>query len=84
AFKDKYKQIFQGGLDRHNHFWRYFAGNLSSGGADGATSLCFFYPLDFARTSLAAYVVKGSSQREFNGLGDCLTMIFNSDGMKGL
>lgn len=31
-------------------FWRQFAGNLASGGAAGATSLLFVYPLDFART----------------------------------
>ncbi|KAL1782423.1 ADP/ATP translocase 1, partial [Sigmodon hispidus] len=63
AFKDKYKQIFLGGVDRHKQFWRYFAGNLASGGAAGATSLCFVYPLDFARTRLAADVGKGSAQR---------------------
>lgn len=84
AFKDKYKQIFLGGVDRHKQFWRYFAGNLASGGAAGATSLCFVYPLDFARTRLAADVGKGSEQREFSGLGDCLTKIFKSDGLKGL
>lgn len=84
AFKDKYKQIFLGGVDRHKQFWRYFAGNLASGGAAGATSLCFVYPLDFARTRLAADVGKGASQREFSGLGDCLTKIFKSDGLKGL
>ncbi|KAK1341760.1 hypothetical protein QTO34_016509 [Cnephaeus nilssonii] len=84
AFKDKYKQIFLGGVDRHKQFWRYFAGNLASGGAAGATSLCFVYPLDFARTRLAADVGKGSAQREFSGLGDCLTKIFKSDGLGGL
>lgn len=50
AFKDKYKQVFLGGVDKNTQFWRYFAGNLASGGAAGATSLCFVYPLDFART----------------------------------
>lgn len=50
AFKDKYKQIFLGGVDPKTQFWRHFAGNLASGGAAGATSLCFVYPLDFART----------------------------------
>lgn len=50
AFKDKYKQVFLGGVDKHTQFWRYFLGNLASGGAAGATSLCFVYPLDFART----------------------------------
>jgi len=83
AFKDKYKKIFLDGVDKRD-FWRYFAGNLASGGAAGATSLCFVYPLDFARTRLAADVGKAGAGREFNGLGDCLVKIFRSDGLKGL
>lgn len=50
AFKDVYKKMFMEGVDKKTQFWRYFAGNLASGGAAGATSLCFVYPLDFART----------------------------------
>uniref|UniRef100_UPI00358F1358 ADP/ATP translocase 1-like n=1 Tax=Myxine glutinosa TaxID=7769 RepID=UPI00358F1358 len=84
AFKDKYKQVFLGGVDKNKQFWRYFAGNLASGGAAGATSLCFVYPLDFARTRLAADVGKGLSEREFQGLGNCLTKIYRSDGFRGL
>lgn len=83
AFKDKYKQVFLGGVDKNTQFWRYFAGNLASGGAAGATSLCFVYPLDFARTRLAADVGKGSA-REFNGLGGCLSKTFKADGIGGL
>jgi len=84
AFKDKYKVIFLGGVDKNTQFWRFFAGNLASGGAAGATSLCFVYPLDFARTRLAADVGKGDGNREFKGLGDCLTKIFKADGLGGL
>ncbi|XP_035748963.1 ADP/ATP translocase 3 [Egretta garzetta] len=84
AFKDKYKQVFLGGVDKHTQFWRYFAGNLASGGAAGATSLCFVYPLDFARTRLAADVGKAGADREFTGLGDCLVKITKSDGLRGL
>lgn len=83
AFKDKYKQLFLHGVDKRKQFWRYFAGNLASGGAAGATSLCFVYPLDFARTRLAADVGKGSS-RQFNGLIDCLKKCAATDGVKGL
>jgi solute carrier family 25 (adenine nucleotide translocator) protein 4/5/6/31 len=82
AFKDKYKQIFV----RHNpktDFWKFFAGNLASGGAAGATSLLFVYPLDFARTRLAADVGKGD-QRQFTGLGNCISTIYKADGAKGL
>merc|ERR1712126_120755 len=84
AFKDKYKQLFLGGVDKKTQFWRFFAGNLASGGAAGATSLCFVYPLDFARTRLAADIGKSGTAREFNGLGDCLVKIFKSDGLGGL
>ncbi|CAG0922846.1 unnamed protein product [Notodromas monacha] len=83
AFKDKYKQVFLGGVNKDTQFWRFFAGNLASGGAAGATSLCFVYPLDFARTRLAADVGKGSN-REFNGLIDCLAKNLKSDGLMGL
>jgi len=83
AFKDKYKQVFLGGVDKKTQFWRYFAGNLASGGAAGATSLCFVYPLDFARTRLAADIGK-AADREFKGLGDCLVKVFKSDGLMGL
>lgn len=84
AFKDKYKQIFLGGVDKKTQFWRFFAGNLASGGAAGATSLCFVYPLDFARTRLAADIGKGAGDREFKGLGDCISKIFKNDGLGGL
>lgn len=84
AFKDKYKQIFLGGVDKKTQFWRFFLGNLASGGAAGATSLCFVYPLDFARTRLAADIGKGPEQREFKGLGDCLVKIAKADGIGGL
>jgi len=83
AFKDKYKQLFLGGVDKNTQFWRFFAGNLASGGAAGATSLCFVYPLDFARTRLGADVGK-TGKREFTGLGDCLVKIFKADGITGL
>ncbi|PIK40833.1 putative ADP,ATP carrier protein [Apostichopus japonicus] len=83
AFKDKYKQLFLSGVDKHKQFWRYFGGNLASGGAAGATSLLFVYPLDFARTRLAADVGK-QGVREFTGLGDCIKKIRRSDGMIGL
>jgi len=82
AFKDKYKQIFV----RHNpktDFWKFFLGNLASGGAAGATSLLFVYPLDFARTRLAADVGKGAN-REFTGLANCISKIYAADGWKGL
>nr|NP_001083023.1 uncharacterized protein LOC100038774 [Danio rerio]AAI35042.1 Si:dkey-251i10.1 protein [Danio rerio] len=85
AFKDKYRKIFLDGVDQRTQFWRYFAGNLAAGGAAGATSLCLVYPLDFARTRLAADVGKtGTAGREFKGLANCLVKIYRSDGVRGL
>lgn len=83
AFKDTYKRIFLSGVDKKTQYGRFFVGNLASGGAAGATSLCFVYPLDFARTRLAADVGKGDN-REFKGLIDCIFKIFKSDGPLGL
>jgi len=82
AFKDTFKRIFNPYSSKTDPF-KYFLGNLASGGAAGACSLMFVYPLDFARTRLAADFGKGS-QREFQGLSDCLVKIFKSDGMVGL
>ncbi|XP_043721162.1 ADP,ATP carrier protein-like [Telopea speciosissima] len=46
--------------------------NLASGGAAGATSLIFVYPLDYARTRLAndAKAANKGGERQFNGLID--------------
>lgn len=46
--------------------------NMAAGGLAGAGSLLIVYPLDFARTRLAADVGKGGADREFTGLIDCL------------
>jgi len=63
---------------------KFFMGNMASGGAAGATSLCVVYPLDFARTRLAADVGDAEGRREFNGLVDCLKKIAAKDGVSGL
>jgi len=83
AFKDTYKNMFMKGVDKKKDPWKFLFANLASGGAAGATSLFFVYPLDFARTRLAADVGKKGS-REFNGLIDCLVKIGKSDGPIGL
>lgn len=82
AFKDYYKKIFNP-YNPKSEPGKFFLGNCASGGAAGATSLSVVYPLDFARTRLAADVGSGG-QREFNGLVDCLTKIFQKDGPQGL
>lgn len=84
AFKDTYKRVFLAGVDKHKDFWKFFAGNLASGGAAGATSLMFVYPLDFARTRLGADVGRSGSERQYKGLIDCLAKTVKSDGPIGL
>lgn len=87
ALKDHYKKWFCPYNPKKQPVM-FFLGNMASGGAAGATSLCFVYPLDFARTRLAADVGKGKKggggEREFTGLVDCLKKINASDGPLGL
>jgi len=82
SFKDLYKKIFNPYNPKENPV-KFFIGNCASGGAAGATSLSVVYPLDFARTRLAADVGSGG-EREFGGLVDCLQKIFAKDGASGL
>jgi solute carrier family 25 (adenine nucleotide translocator) protein 4/5/6/31 len=69
ASKDSIKGMFPR-FSPKTDFWSFFGINLLSGGAAGAFSLTFVYPLDYARTRLASDVGKGKST--FSGLGDCL------------
>jgi solute carrier family 25 (adenine nucleotide translocator) protein 4/5/6/31 len=83
AFKDTYKKIFCP-FNPKTDPGKFFVGNLLSGGFAGATSLTFVYPLDFARTRLAADIGKGGAERQFTGMNDCLAKIAKTDGVKGL
>ena len=47
----------------------------------GATGMVFVYPLDFARTRLAADVGGKGVEREFNGLVDCIWKSTKRDGL---
>lgn len=82
AFKDYYKTIFNPYSPKTEPV-KFFFGNCASGGAAGATSLCAVYPLDFARTRLAADVGNGAD-RQFTGLVDCLKSIALKEGPQGL
>jgi solute carrier family 25 (adenine nucleotide translocator) protein 4/5/6/31 len=78
AFKDTIKSLFPK-YNPQTEFLPFFATNLASGGLAGASSLTIVYPLDFARTRLAADV-GSSSAREFTGLVDCLTKTAGKGG----
>ncbi|KAJ3008516.1 UNVERIFIED_CONTAM: hypothetical protein HDU68_003052, partial [Siphonaria sp. JEL0065] len=79
ASKDFFKSMFPK-YSPKSEFWSFFAANMASGGAAGAFSLSFVYPLDYARTRLASDV--GSGKRQFNGLWDCL--VKTAKGPKGI
>ncbi|XP_025672849.1 ADP,ATP carrier protein 1, mitochondrial [Arachis hypogaea] len=85
AFKDYFKRLFNFKKDRDG-YWKWFAGNLASGGAAGASSLLFVYSLDYARTRLAndAKAAKKGGERQFNGLVDVYRKTLASDGVAGL
>ncbi|KAJ8431175.1 hypothetical protein Cgig2_019851 [Carnegiea gigantea] len=85
AFKDYFKRLFNFKKERDG-YWKWFAGNLASGGLAGATSLFFVYSLDYARTRLAndAKAAKKGGERQFNGLIDVYKKTLQSDGIAGL
>jgi len=85
AFKDYFKRMFNFNKDRDG-YWKWFGGNLASGGAAGACSLFFVYSLDYARTRLANdnKSSKKGGQRQFNGLIDVYRKTLATDGIQGL
>lgn len=83
AFKDAYQKIFNP-YNKNVNPYKWFVGNLLSGGMAGASSMVFVYPLDFARTRLGVDMGKEASERQFKGLMDCAFKIFKSDGLVGL
>ena len=60
AFKDSFKKYLNP-YDSKTNKYKFMIGNVLSGSAAGASSLCFVYPLDFARTRLAADIGKSFS-----------------------
>lgn len=86
AFKDQFKRLF-GRDKKRDGYWVWFAGNLASGGAAGASSLLFVYSLDYARTRLAndaKSAKKGGGERQYNGLVDVYRKTLATDGVAGL
>jgi len=77
AFKDTIKALFPR-YDSKKDFGKFFMVQLASGGLAGAGSLTVVYPLDYARTRLAADV--GSGKRDFKGLSDCLVKTAKGPG----
>ncbi|XP_022681485.1 LOW QUALITY PROTEIN: ADP,ATP carrier protein 1, mitochondrial-like [Setaria italica] len=86
AFKDYFRGLLAFRRDTDG-YWRWFAGNVASGSAVGATSLLFvYYSLDYARTRLTNdyRAAKGCGERQFAGLADVYRKTLRSDGVAGL
>ena len=84
AIGDQFKALF--GLKKDQGYWKWFARNVASGSAAGASSLIFVYSLDFARTRLAndAKLSRTEGSRQFNGFIDVYKKTLASDGVLGL
>jgi solute carrier family 25 (adenine nucleotide translocator) protein 4/5/6/31 len=82
--EDYFKSLF--GFKRSDGYWKFFAGNVASGSAAGASSLLFVYSLDYARIRLSsdAKSVKPGGARQFTGLIDIYKKTLASDGILGL
>ncbi|MCI01716.1 ADP/ATP carrier protein ER-ANT1-like, partial [Trifolium medium] len=85
AFKGYFKSIFGYSKDKDGYF-KWFAGNVASGSAAGATTSMLLYHLDYARTRLAtdAVVCRVTGQRHFKGLIDVYRKTLSTDGIAGL
>ncbi|KAL7114821.1 hypothetical protein ACP275_04G145600 [Erythranthe tilingii] len=85
AFKGYFKSLFGCSKERDGYL-KWFAGNVASGSAAGATTSLFLYHLDYARTRLAtdAKNCHVSGKHQFNGLSDVYRKTFSSDGIAGL
>ncbi|KAJ7566842.1 hypothetical protein O6H91_01G045000 [Diphasiastrum complanatum] len=85
AFKDYFKAVF-GYKKERDGYWKWFAGNLASGAAAGATSSLFVYSLDYARTRLSsdAKNIQKGGDRQFTGLIDVYKKTLASEGILGL
>lgn len=85
AFKGYFKSIFGYSKEKDGHI-KWFAGNVASGSAAGATTSLLLYHLDYARTRLAtdSLECRATDQRQFKGLVDVYRKTLSSDGIAGL
>eukprot|EP00931_Biecheleriopsis_adriatica_P082333 TRINITY_DN5575_c0_g1_i1.p1 TRINITY_DN5575_c0_g1~~TRINITY_DN5575_c0_g1_i1.p1 ORF type:complete len:440 (-),score=65.92 TRINITY_DN5575_c0_g1_i1:200-1447(-) len=98
AFKDQIEALFPK-YDPDTQFLWFFLVVMASGGLAGAGSLTIVYPLDLARTKMAADVGNDKSskevgtpvmgrrptgKRQYNGLCDCLCKTVKNEGFFAL
>jgi solute carrier family 25 (adenine nucleotide translocator) protein 4/5/6/31 len=61
-----------------------FLSGILAGGMAGTTALWVTYPLQVARTRLAADIGRNASTREYTRFTDCIVSIYRHDGIVGL
>lgn len=85
AFKGYFKTIFGFSRDKDGYI-KWFAGNVASGSAAGATTSILLYHLDFARTRLATDSLEchATGHRQFKGLIHVYRKTISTDGFAGL
>lgn len=82
-FKDKIQKFFATPKDAKKS--RKLAADITAGAFAGSLSLLFVYPLDYARTRLAADAIDNKGgQRHYKGLWSVWTKTFRADGAAGL
>ncbi|KAJ6749221.1 ADPATP CARRIER PROTEIN 1-RELATED-RELATED [Salix purpurea] len=85
AFKGYFKGLFGCSKEKDGYI-KWFAANVASGSAAGATTSLFLYHLDYARTRLGtdARECPINGQHQFRGLYDVYRKTLSSDGISGL
>ena len=72
-------------FNQYTDYKKFCAENIAMGGAVGATTQLFLYPLDLIRLRLATDVVKsGTDIRRFLGIKNCFDKLTNKDGIWGV
>ncbi|KAM2359904.1 hypothetical protein ACFXTH_002358 [Malus domestica] len=85
AFRHSYQVVYNNFKKDKNGYWKWFAGNLASGGAASASSLLFVYSLDYARTRLASDAKAAKKAVKYGSSLDAFKQIIKkNEGAKSL
>jgi solute carrier family 25 (adenine nucleotide translocator) protein 4/5/6/31 len=83
ALKDSIKKSFPL-YDPKSQFWKFAIANCMAGGIASSISLIVCHPIDLIRTRLALDNKNKSGGRQFSGSIDCLSKIYNAEGIAGV
>ena len=88
SFKHRFQQFFCP-YDPQTQKMKFLFGRIMAGGFAGICAASLIFPLDFARTKLAADVLIGSYRgkvcnRQYSGVFDVISKIYQTEGITGL